>query len=509
MLYHHVCMLFSKHLIHTAGLALVLACSARADVTLPTLLGDHMVVQRGQPVHVWGKAAPGESVSVTFRGASGASTADGDGYWSVWLPSSEAGGPFDLTVKGSNTIELHDVLVGDIWVGSGQSNMEMFVKSAGNAEAEIAAASKPQIRLLQVNKKVASYPLDEIDAKPWTPCTPETIPTFSAVAYYFGRELNEKLKVPIGLINTSWGGTPADAWTSLHALSADAGLMPVFAAWSAMNDPEIITRARRHKQLADWQQAVDRAKAAGTTPPDFPWARNDGGEWAPATLFNAMIAPLTAMPIRGVIWYQGESNATAERAGLYYRLFSTMIQDWRRAWGQGDFPFLFVQLANYKTGGDARWPELREAQMQTLSLKNTGMAVSVDIGDPKDIHPKNKQDVGHRLALAARALSYGEKIEYSGPICRKATRDGRALRVWFDHTGRGLTFKDGAAKGFEVAAADRVFVPAEARIDGDTVLVSSPRLAEPAYVRYGWSDLPDGNLYNAEGLPASPFRSGE
>jgi sialate O-acetylesterase len=468
-----------------------------------------MVLQRGQPVHVWGKAAAGEAVSVAFRGASRSATADPDGVWSVWLPSSEAGGPFEMTVKGTNTIALRDVLVGDVWVASGQSNMEMRVRSAANAEAEIAAAGQPRIRLLQVNQKVSGYPLADADAKPWMPCTPETVPTFSAVAYYFGRDLSDKLAVPIGLINTSWGGTPADSWTSLHALSSDAALMPVFASWSRMNEQETVTRPRRQKQLADWRQAADQAKTAGTTPPDYPWAGNDGGEWAPASLFNAMIAPLTAYPIRGVIWYQGESNASPERAPLYARLFRTLIQDWRRAWGQGDFPFLFVQLANFKTQPEAKWPEIREAQFQTLALANTGMAVTSDIGDPDNIHPKNKQEVGRRLALAARALAYGEKIEYSGPLYRKATREGRSLRVWFDHTGRGLTIRDGAAKGFEVAAADRVFVPAEARAEGDTMVVSSPAVAEPAYVRYSWRDNPDGNLYNTEGLPASPFRSGE
>jgi sialate O-acetylesterase len=222
-----------------------------------------------------------------------------------------------------------------------------------------------------------------------------------------------------------------------------------------------------------------------------------------------MIAPLTRFPIRGAIWYQGESNASSERAPLYAHLFGTMIQDWRRAWGQGDFPFLFVQLANYKTGVNAKWPELRDAQRQTLALANTGMAVTADIGNPTDIHPKNKQDVGLRLALAARAIAYGEKIEYSGPLFRQATPEGNSMRVWFEHTGAGLAAKGGSLKGFELAGADRKFVSADAVIDGATVMVSSASIAAPVYVRYGWSDVPECNLYNAEGLPASPFRSRE
>jgi len=283
--------------------------------------------------------------------------------------------------------------------------------------------------------------------------------------------------------------------------------MPVFAEWARMSDDTVVHQRRREKQLSEWQQAVTRAKADGKEPPEFPWEPNMEQSWTPAGLYNAMIAPLTRYPIRGAIWYQGESNASRDRAPLYARLFGTMIQDWRRAWGQGDFPFLFVQLANFKTGPDAKWPELRDAQRQTLGLANTGMAVATDIGNPDDIHPTNKQDVGLRLALAARAITYGEKVAYSGPLFRQATPEGSAMRIWFDHTGSGFTAKGGALRGFEIAGADGKFVAAEARIDGATVLVSSPSVTAPSHVRYAWSDNPDGNLYNREGLPASPFRS--
>lgn len=490
-------------------LAFVGCLAGRADVTLPAVLANHMVIQRALPVHVWGKAAEGESVSVTFRGGTRSTTADSIGRWSVYLPPVEAGGPFELAIQGNNRITLKDVMVGDVWVASGQSNMEFPVKEAVNAQAEMARADHSGIRLFHVENKVANYPLDDVVAEPWTSCTPASVSDFSAVAYFFGRHLHEKLAVPIGLIETSWGGTPAEAWTSLHALSADASLMPVFASWARMNDDAAAHQVRREKEMNEWRRAVDRAKTEGKQPPEFPWEPNIDSSWLPAGLYNAMVAPLTRFPIRGAIWYQGESNASRERASLYAHLFGTMIQDWRSAWGQGDFPFLFVQLANFKTEPDAEWPELRDAQRQTLALANTGMAVTIDIGTTGDIHPKNKQDVGLRLALAARAITYGEKIEYSGPLFRQATPERSSLRLWFDHVGGGLMAKGGSLTGFEIAGADRKFVPAEAAIEGATIVVSSPSVSAPVSVRYAWSDDPRCNLYNAEGLPASPFRSGE
>lgn len=492
----------------TLLLAVFSAALSLADVRLPALLADHMVVQRGMPVHVWGHASPGEAVTVAFRGASASAVADDIGAWSLYLPPAQPGGPFEMEVRGANTIRLTDVLVGDVWVASGQSNMEFAVKDSVGGEAEVAAANHPRIRLLHVQNSVADHPLDDVVVKhPWRPCSPETVSDFSAVAYYFGRDLYQRDSTPIGLIESSWGGTPAESWTSLRALSADAALMPVFAEWSKMADALIAVKARRERQLARWQEAVAKAKQEGRTPPSRPWQANDSGEWVPASLFNAMIAPLTPFAIKGVIWYQGEGNATNERADLYHRLFGTMIQDWRRAWGIGDFPFLFVQLANFKTAASARWPEIREAQRKTLSLANTAMAVTIDIGDPVDIHPKNKQGVGQRLALAARSFA-GSASEASGPLFRQAVPEAGSMRVWFDHTGSGLKAKAGVVTGFEVAGADRVFVPAEASIEGRTVVVSSPSVKAPSFVRYGWKDNPDATLYNGEGLPASPFRSG-
>lgn len=376
-----------------------------------------------------------------------------------------------------------------------------------NAEKELAAANRPRIRLFHVKNQVADHPLDDLKAWPWEPATSESVKNFSAVAYFFGRDLQDKLDVPVGLIDSSWGGTPADAWTSLRALSSDSSLMPVFAEWARMTDNLTVTKAKREQELAEWRRASDEAKAKGTPEPGFPWRSNDSGEWGPAALYNAMIAPLTPFPIRGAIWYQGESNASRERAPLYRRLFETMIEDWRRAWGAGDFPFLFVQLANFKTGPDSHWPDLREAQRQTLELRNTGMAVTIDIGNPTDIHPKNKQEVGRRLALAARAIAYGEKIEYSGPVFQQATPEGSALRVSFTHAEGGLATHGEALKGFQVAGQDGKYVPADARIEGTSVVASSPSVSSPVRVRYGWSDDPGCNLYNGEGLPASPFQN--
>jgi len=393
-------------------------------------------------------------------------------------------------------------------VASGQSNMEFRMREVLNSAAEMAGTDRPQIRLFHVKNKVGLYPFDDVAAEPWTTCTPESVREFSAVAYFFGRHLEEKLGVPIGLIEASWGGTPAETWTSQRALAADASLMPVYAEWAQMNDGAARHQLERAKVLERWHSDVERAKAEGKEPPGFPWEPNIDNSWMPSGLFNAMIAPLTRLPIRGVIWYQGESNASGERAPLYARLFETMIQDWRHAWGESDLPFLFVQLANFKAEG-AKWPELREAQRQTLALANTGMAVTIDIGTSDDIHPKNKQDVGLRLALAARAIAYGEKIEYSGPMFQQAVPEGNALRVRFSHTGTGLVARGGRLTGFEISGADGKFVPADAVIEGATVVVSSRAVAQPVQVRYGWKDDPRCNLYNVDGLPASPFGPGE
>ncbi|MGA9981385.1 MAG: sialate O-acetylesterase [Candidatus Sulfotelmatobacter sp.] len=512
-----------------AALIVSATIPASANVTLPALLADHMVVQRGLPVHVWGVAAPHESVAVTFRGETKSGTADDLGRWSVSLSPGEAGGPFQLTITATNTITLSDVLVGDVWVASGQSNMEFPMTGLNKAQDEIAAANFPKIRLFHVKHKTADYPIENVEAKEWTACTPESVADSSAVAYFFARHLQQKLGVPIGLIESFLGGTPAESWTSLRALSADASLMPVFATRAKQLASESTNELKQEQQDRAFQQAVAQAQAAGAPIPMRPWHADFA--WAPGALYNGMIAPLTPFAIRGVIWYQGESNSGQERAPLYARVFQTMIRDWRNAWGEGDFPFLFVQIANWNTAPEALWPEVRDAQRQALALRNTGMVVTIDIGDPGNLHPKNKQDVGLRLALAARAIAYGEKIEWSGPLYRQVTQEEHALRVWFDHAG-GLVAKsaEGAAvagsattpsattgavtatpavMGFEIAGADGKYLPAEAKIEGESVIVSNPAVPTPVFVRYGWAASPNCNLFNREDLPASPFRAPE
>jgi len=490
-----------------AAFAAALAVPVYADVTLPALLADHMVLQRGLPVHVWGMAAPQEAVSVTFRGETKSGTADKDGRWSVYLSPGEAGGPFPLTIKATNTIVLNDILVGDVWVASGQSNMEFPMTGLLNAQTEIAAAQYPRIRILMVKHKPADYPLEDVDSKGWAACTPETAADSSAVAYFFARNLQQKLGVPIGLIESSWGGTAAESWTSLHTLGADAALMPVFSARAKMVDEQSTNVLRQKREDAEFQKAVAQAKVEGKPLP-WPQWHPDFEAWAPAALYNGMIAPLTPFAIRGVIWYQGEANASHDRAYLYARLFQSMIRDWRNAWGEGDFPFLFVQIANWNTEPGELWPEVRNAQRQALGLRNTGMAVTIDIGDPNDIHPKNKQDVGLRLSLAARAITYGEKVEWSGPLVRQVTQEEHALRVWFDHAN-GLTAKGATATGFEVAGTDGKYSAADAKIEGTSVVVSSAAVPVPLSVRYGWAPNPNCNLFNKEGLPASPFQAPE
>jgi sialate O-acetylesterase len=491
------------------ALAFALAISAHADATLPALLTDHMVIQRSLPVHVWGMATPHEAVSVIFRGETKAATADDLGRWSVYLSPGEAGGPFQLSVKAANSIVLNDILVGDVWVASGQSNMELPMTHVLNSEAEIAAAQFPKIRIFQVEKKPADYPLEDVGAKTktWTACTPESVADSSAVAYFFARDLQQKLGVPIGLIESFWGGTPAESWTSLHSLSADASLMPVFGARSKTVASQSTTVLQLRQTEIEFQQAVAQAQAAGAPLPSRPW-HPDFAAWAPAALYNGMIAPLTPFAIRGVIWYQGEANSGPDRAPLYAQLFQTMIRDWRNAWDEGDFPFLFVQIANWNTTPEALWPEVRNAQRQALALKNTGMAVTIDIGDPDDIHPKNKQDVGLRLSLAGRAIAYGEKIEWSGPLYRSVTQEDHALRVWFDHAG-GLMAKGTEVTGFEIAGADGKYSQAEAKIEGTSVVVSSTAVLAPVSVRYGWAANPSCNLFNKDGLSASPFQAPE
>ena len=469
-----------------------------------------MVIERDLPVHVWGMAAPGQSVAVGFRGESRSTTADALGHWNAYLKPGAAGGPFTLTVtpgKPPNEataqapITVEDIMVGDVWLASGQSNMEFPLSRANTAAHDLPSATNPQIRLLMIRKRSADYAMWDADTDGWTLSTPDTAKDFSAVGWYFAREIAAREHVTVGVIDATWGGTVGESWVRLAALGEDASLAPIFAARGKMTDKAADAEA----EVKDEQRQIAEAKAAGKPVPQFPW-HPPLESWGPGLLWNGMIAPLTPLSIRGVIWYQGESNSALARVHSYDRVMRTLIEDWRREWAVGDFPFLYVQISNFKSTPLEDWAELRRQQVQTLAVRNTAMAVTIDIGNPDDVHPTDKLDVGLRLARAARALSYGETIEYSGPLFRQTTPEGGSIRAWFDHA-QGLTARGGTVMGIEVAGRDGKYVPADATIDGSTIVASSPQVSAPVFVRYGWANSPECNLFNGDGLPASPFTS--
>jgi len=406
--------------------------------------------------------------------------------WKVQIGPFQTGDAATLTIKGANTVEVNDVLVGEVWVASGQSNMEWPLRLTENPEEAIQAATHPNLRLFTVPKNVQKEPTSEVKSK-WVACTPDAAKTFSAVAYYFGRKLNADLNVPVGMIHTSWGGTPAEAWTSREALAANE---------------------RLKKELLD---PFDHRVANPPSPPKEPPAGKKAkgpmspiNANAPTTLYNGMIAPIKNYTIRGAIWYQGESNAG--RADQYRVLFPAMIECWRKDWGQGDFPFLFVQLAPFKAG--PTWAELRESQRETdHKISNTAMAVITDVGDPVDIHPKKKREVGERLAAAALQDVYKQPVIGHSPDVKSQQINGSSVTLEFEHVGGGLMMRGDTLTGFTICGSDKNFVPAEATLEGDRVIVRSPNVANPVAVRFGWSDLPSGNLFNKEGFPATPFRT--
>lgn len=481
-----------------AFVAMSTMTSLSAEVRLPALISNHMVLQSGIPVRIWGWASPGEPVAISFLSQEKKTVADTAGKWEAYLNPLQAGQSGDLAIQGTNKLTIGDVLVGEVWVASGQSNMEWPLNKANDAEKELAAANYPQLRFFLVKKAVSETPLDNVTGE-WVVCKPDTMPQQSAIGYFFAREINQTNRIPVGVINSYWGGTPAQAWTSMPRLKDDAALKFVLDSWDTTMAKYPDANTKYQADLAKWNETKQ-----GTAPraPEGPKSPN-----APATLYNAMIAPIVPYTIRGAIWYQGESNANEAQAYAYRRLFGDMIEDWRAQWGEGDFPFYFVQLANFKNNG--WWPLLRESQTATLGLRNTAMAVTIDVGNPANIHPTNKQDVGHRLAVAARAQVLGEKIEYSGPLYRTTTFENGKARVWFDHVGAGLAARGNSAlKGFEVAGADGSFVAADAVIDGENVVVSSASVKMPTAVRYAWKDNPEeANLINKDNLPASPFRN--
>ncbi len=618
-----------------------------AQISLPKVFSHNMVLQRGMPIPVWGKAAKGATVIASMGKLSATTVADSNGNWKVKLPKAKAGGPYVLTVsekgKPHTTIQLENVLIGDVWIASGQSNMEWPVQQAQNAQEEIGAANFPQIRFLIVPQKISLTPKDDIAPAGWKVCDSETVSRFSAVAYYFSRRIHQDQQVPIGIIQTAWGGTPIEAWTSREQLLKDdfskasvitcdtitemtfvrdsleqlhrwdivynsknnisdtfarptfsaafwpqvymPATLPYFgigtydgmmwfrksisipASWGgkpltiSIGHPEmnysiyfngqLLAKSVWHSvdkhvytipaQLVQNGDNIIALRVAmlwgggGIKPPAEDLYITDGatkislaGQWAfsketeprfptvheyqhcPTFIFNAMVHPLIPYGIKGAIWYQGESNTWA--AYHYRTLFPMLINDWRSRWKQGEFPFLFVQLANFKkkfaepTQSD--WAELREAQAMTLSLPNTGMACSIDIGEADNIHPLNKQDVGFRLALQANKIAYGQKVTASGPTFKSYQIENNKIKIWFANAEGGLKAADNKAiMGFAIAGADQQFHWAKATINGNTVILQSDKVANPVAVRYAWADNPDCNLVNKEGLPAVPFRT--
>lgn len=489
------------------ALAALLLPAVRAEVRLPALFSDHALLQQGRRIPVWGWAAPGERVTVDFAGRRAATTAGADGQWRVNLPAFRAGGPYDLRVTGRNTLIRTNVLVGEVWVASGQSNMEWPMRLTENPGPAIEAGYNNHIRLFTVPKLKADAPVDDVQAQ-WLPARPEHLTNFSATAYYFARSLQAARGVPVGIIHTSWGGSPAEVWMRQGVLAA----VPEFQA--DILDTYPAARQRADEAIAAWEKEAAAARAEGRQP-----ARNRPGlPWKPAELYNGMIAPLIPYAIAGAIWYQGESNAG--RADQYARLFPSLILNWREDWEQGDFPFLFVQLAPWDKNrrrtleeisaapGESDWAELREAQLYTTRLlPKTGMAVITDLGDKDDIHPQQKREVGERLALLARKIAHGERLTASGPEFRRMTVRGDEAVLSFDHVGAGLEARGGPLRGFQICGTDREWFWADARIEGDKVIVRSPRVPSPAAVRYGWADFPVVNLWNKDGLPATPFRT--
>lgn len=486
---------------------------ALAEIKLATYFTDHTVLQHGKTVPVWGWAKPGDKVEVSFAGQRATATAGADGRWVAALGelavSTEGR---SLTVKaGKDVVELKDVVVGDVYLLGGQSNMEWGMGGAQRAAEETPVAKFPLIRHLKVEKAKADVPQDTAPTRGgWTVCSPETVGGFSAVGYYFAKEVHSRLGIPLGLVNATWGGTNCETWIPAGVYTEPgsplAYVLPRWAEGAALRTQK---QAEYDQALAAWKTAAEAAKAAGKAfkekEPELYWELAYPQQ--PSACYNAMVHPLLPLAVRGVLWYQGESNAG--RPAEYATVFKNLIHSWRAALGGDDVPFYFVQLPNYKDndGKATNWARTREAQASALSLPNTAMVVALDIGNNNDIHPLNKHEVGRRLALIARAKIYGQSVDFSGPVFASAVREGASFRLSFRFTAGALTADDKPLEHFEVAGADRVFYPAKAVIQRDTVVVSAPQVKEPVAVRYAFSNALDVNFFNGAGLPAAPFRT--
>ena len=491
--------------------------SVFAEVTLASPFTDHMVLQREMNIPVWGDADPGTMVKVEFAPSAGSglagqiktATAGIDGKWKVILdPMLASATPSILTVLNQVSgfkFQVSDILVGEVWIGSGQSNIDATMSKkvkwfagVNNEDAEIAAADYPLIRMFTGEAIRTNQPQSRVPGE-WKVCTPQNAPAFSAVGYFFARQLQKDIQVPVGIITLAYGASAAQAWISRETMEADQKLKPIVEQFDQAvrefraNPPKEVDAAPSE----DVSAKARKAKKAVADPVTV--------QQNPTVLFNGMVAPVIPYAIRGVIWYQGETMPlNAGETKLYPHIQAVLIREWRTLWGQGDFPFYIVQIAAH----EKQSPEKREAQATVLGITNTAMAVAIDIGDRTNVHPPNKQDVGDRLARIALAKLYGKNIEYSGPMYLSMKVEGSAVRICFSHAEEGLVAKGGSLKTFVIAGADKKFVPAEATIDGDSVLVSSAAVSAPVAVRYAWENYPDGcNLYNTAGLPCAPFRT--
>ncbi len=522
---------------------------ARDEISLPNVIGDHMVLQQDIAAPIWGEGVPGEKITVTLGNQKKSTTADDKGKWAVKLDPLKSGGPFQMTIAGSSTLILSDIWVGEVWVCSGQSNMTWEVLSSTGSTKTIAESNDPQLHLFNIPRSTSDKSGRDVNTQ-WTVATPTTTPRFSAVAYYFGAELRKSLNVPVGLIHSSRSGSPVESWTPMATMRASDDYTLLLKTWDKMiANFAVFQNAYEHKdgkalmqvwgetvsdyptykknyedKINGWMAAAQKAKAEGKPEPALPGPPPEpvspDSMYRPGVLYDRMIAPLQPYGIRGVIWYQGEANT--DQAWAYRKLFPNLIQSWRTTWAQGDFPFLFVQLANFGATtpqpAESAWAELREAQALALSVPNTGMATAVDIGTGGDIHPPNKRDVGLRLALVAKAKVYGkQEIVYCGPIYDTMKIEGGKIRISFLNA-EGLTARNvtslGVAlqgeispQGFAIAGGDKKWLWASAKLDGKTVIVWNDQIPKPVAVRYAWSDDPAINLYNGAGLPAMPFRT--
>jgi sialate O-acetylesterase len=516
---------------------LFLAASARAEVKPNTLFGDHMVLQNGMQVPIWGTADPGEKIRVKFDGQTKSTTADPTGKWMVRLTKLKSGGPYTMTIAGKNdsaAMTISDVLVGEVWLGSGQSNMVFNVSNTGHRpyglldeKQEIAAANYPQVRMFTVADTKSLTPQTEVKGE-WRVCSPATVADFSAIGYLFARDLNQTLKVPVGIILSAYGASTAEAWVPREALAADPKLKPILdgfdareAAFKAAPAPEPLASGLTTVPATPVPAGARRARGGGGDPVQ--------DQHQPTVLYNGMINGVIPYAIRGAIWYQGESILGNPGIPMYAHVMETLVTEWRKRWAEGNFPFYAVQLAALKNNSNN--PRVREEQAEILTLPNTGLAVTVDIGDSANVHPKNKEPLCDRLSRIALANVYGKKMEFSGPVYSGMKVEGDAIRISFAHAD-GLTThypeglyahvsepgttntaeipaaNDGPLKWFQIEGADGKYVDAQATIDDNTVVVRSPDVPAPVSVRYAWDNYPyEANLYNSAGLPAAPFRT--